>query len=282
MTAAGAGPLSGKVALVTGATSGIGAAAARLLAGQGAAVAVVGRSPERLETVRAEIAGMGRAVLAIRADVATAADVERMTGTTFATFGAVDILVNSAGVVAFGRAEDYPLADWDHVMATNCTGVFLCCRAIGAEMIKRGIAGRIVNVSSTAGLAAVPQCIAYTASKHAVIGITRALSVEWAPYGITVNCVCPGLTDTPQSLDSRARAPEVFAERVRRIPLGRPATALEQAQPIAYLASPEASYITGAVLAVDGGNAALFSGFPVLDKNAVADGGAVRRNARYP
>jgi NAD(P)-dependent dehydrogenase (short-subunit alcohol dehydrogenase family) len=268
LTAAGGAQFDGKVALVTGGSSGIGAAAARLLADQGASVAIAGTSAERLESVRAEIARGGRPTLALRGDVASENDVERMTTATLKEFGHIDILVNSAGVVGFRPAEDYPREEWDRIMAVDCTGVFLSCRAVGRAMIKRGAGGRIINVSSTAGLAAVPQCIAYTAAKHAVIGITRALSVEWAPYGITVNCVCPGLTDTPQSFGSRARAPEVFAERVRRIPLGRPATALEQAAPIVFLASPQADYITGVVLPVDGGNAALFSGFPVLGKKS--------------
>lgn len=266
MTAGGGAQFDGKVALVTGGSSGIGAAAARLLADHGASVAIAGTSDERLESVRAELDGAGHPVLAVRGDVASEDDVERMTAATLKEFGHIDILVNSAGIVGFRPAEDYPRDEWDRIMAVDCTGVFLSCRAVGREMIKRGAGGRIINISSTAGLAAVPHCIAYTAAKHAVIGITRALSVEWAPHGITVNCICPGLTDTPQSFRSRAGAPEVFAERVQRIPLGRPATAAEQAAAIVFLASSQANYITGAILPVDGGNAALFSGFPVVGK----------------
>jgi NAD(P)-dependent dehydrogenase (short-subunit alcohol dehydrogenase family) len=251
--------LDGKVALITGGSSGIGAAVARLFSEHGAAVSVVGTNEERLNAVAR---GLPRA-LALRGDVASSDDVQRVTRETVRHFGAIDILVTAAGVVGFSPAEQYPREQWDRIMAVDCTGVFLCCQAAGQEMIRRGAGGRIVTVSSTAGLAAVPHAVAYTAAKHAVIGITRALAVEWAPHQITVNCVCPGLTDTPQSFGARTQAPEVFAERVRRIPLGRPASAVEQAEAILFLVSSAASYVTGAVVPVDGGNAALFSGFPV-------------------
>src|SRR5207248_5532101 len=179
--------LDGKVAVVTGSTRGIGRAIAEGLAGAGAAVTVNGRNPDSTQKAAAEIAAGGSKTLAVAADVSNAADVERLINSTVATFGRLDVLVNNAGISPYYKAaETVTEAEWDEIMRINLKSVFLCCQAASRVMIPQQ-SGRIINMSSIGGQVALPKLLAYTAAKGAIDQMTRALAVEWAPYGIRVN-----------------------------------------------------------------------------------------------
>jgi NAD(P)-dependent dehydrogenase (short-subunit alcohol dehydrogenase family) len=186
---------------------------------------------------------------------------ELLVQTALERHGRVDILVNSAGVALMARAEEIERSDWDRVTAINMTGLFFITQAVGRQMIEQGDGGAIVNLASMAGLAGMPDHAAYVATKHAVVGITKSLAVEWARFGIRVNCLCPGLTGTDIVRNATRHAPEVLEERARRNVMQRLATPEEQASMITFLVSPEASYVNGMIANVDGGNLALYSGY---------------------
>lgn len=237
------GPLEGKHALVTGGGRGIGRGSAIALACAGARVTVAARSADEIERVADEIGGNWLAV-----DVTDARAVEQMV----ADVGELDIVVNSAGTNRPGPTVGLAPEDFDFVMEVNVRGTFLVCRAAGAAMLAAGRGGRIINVSSQMGAVGYPGRAAYCASKHAVNGLTKALAVEWAPHGITVNAVSPTFIDTPLTVPMLAD--EAFrAEVLRRIPMGRIGAVDEVADPIVFLASPGAALITGAIVPVDGG-----------------------------
>jgi 2-deoxy-D-gluconate 3-dehydrogenase len=234
--------LEGERALVMGAGRGIGRACALAIAEAGAHVTLFSRSREELEAVAREI---GEADLCT-GDVRHPEDVERAVGQADPT-----LLVNAAGLNRPGPTVDKPLADWDLILDTNLRGTFLACQAAGRRMVERGH-GRIVNISSQMGSVALPGRAAYCASKHAVDGLVRALAVEWAPLGIAVNAVAPTFVETPLTrpmLDDRAFREDVL----RRVPVGRVGQVEEVVGAIVFLASDQASLVTGHVLAVDGG-----------------------------
>jgi NAD(P)-dependent dehydrogenase (short-subunit alcohol dehydrogenase family) len=189
------GTLDGKVALVTGGGRGIGRAIALALAGAGAAVVVTGRDIGKLETVRAEIAASGRAALALACDVADSGTVAAAFGQARAVLGPIDILVNNAGITASVKFADTDDATWERILRVNASGPFFCCRAAVPDMIERG-AGRIINIASYAALSGIPYSSAYSASKHALLGLTRSLALELARYNITANAICPGWVET--------------------------------------------------------------------------------------
>jgi NAD(P)-dependent dehydrogenase (short-subunit alcohol dehydrogenase family) len=245
--------LEGKVALVTGAASGIGRATACLLASEGAAV-VVGDMAEAggRETVRQIVKAGGRAAF-VRADVADAVAVEAMVQAAVETYGRLDILHANAGA----PGPDKPLvewseSEWQRVLAVNLTGVFLCCRAAIPVMAGRG-GGAIVITASAAGIQAVPSTCGYNAAKAAVISLTQTLALECAPLGIRVNAVAPGEVDTPMGLASLYKDPDILRAYLRLIPLRRIGQPGEIAQAVLYLVSDAASYVTGVTLPVDGG-----------------------------
>ena len=245
--------LEGRVALVTGAASGIGRAVACLLASEGAAV-VVGDVAEAggRQTVRQITETGGHAVFA-RADVAEAEAVEAMVRVAVETYGSLDILVANAGV----PGPDKPLVEWsegewNRVLAVNLTGVFFCCRAAIPPMSRRGT-GAIVITASAAGLQAVPFMCAYNASKAGVISLTQTLALECAPMGIRVNAVAPGEVDTPMGVTSLYEDATIPQAYLRLIPLKRIGQPREIAQAVLYLVSDAASYVTGITLPVDGG-----------------------------
>jgi NAD(P)-dependent dehydrogenase (short-subunit alcohol dehydrogenase family) len=243
--------LEGRHALVTGAGRGIGKACALALARVGAGVTLAARTEEELEAVAAEIDAEGGTADICVGDLTDPSSADRAVAQA-ANSGALWACVNSAGMNRPGPAADYPTDDWDLVMAVNLRATFLVCRAFGAELLRRAQPGRIVNMSSQMGSVGYPGRAAYCASKHAVNGLTKALGVEWAPHGITVNAVAPTFVETP--LTAPMLADEEFrAEVLRRIPAGRIGTVDDVAHAVLYLVSEEASLVTGTVLAVDGG-----------------------------
>ena len=234
----------------------MGAAASLLAAADGERVAVVDADPSRADDVTARIAAAGGTAQAFRCDVTDEVAVDQLVEAVERGIGPVDALLNFAGVSDFGPAATTEMATWDRQIRVNLTGTFLTCRGFGRPMIARG-AGAIVNVASTAGLFGVPSMAAYSAAKHGVVGLTRALAVEWAHHGVRVNCICPGATLTPML---QGTSDEFRAARTRRIPLGRFGDPDEQARVALFLASPAADYVTGAILTVDGGIAAMAPG----------------------
>jgi 3-oxoacyl-[acyl-carrier protein] reductase len=243
--------IAGKVALVTGAASGIGRATAHLFADEGARVAVVDRDAEGVARVAEEIEEAGGTASAWELDVQDAGGVQQVVGEVVARFGGLDILVNNAGVSLLQPAdgEDYEAA-WETSLAVNLTAHQRIIRA-ALPQLKREGAGRIVNVASTEGLGATAFASPYTASKHGVIGLTRGLAVELGSQGVTVNCVCPGPIHTGMTAIIPDEAKTKFARR--RVPLRRYGVPEEVAHGILSLVLPASSYINGAVLVVDGG-----------------------------
>jgi NAD(P)-dependent dehydrogenase (short-subunit alcohol dehydrogenase family) len=243
-------PLAGIPAVVTGASRGIGAATARALAGRGAPVAVVSRhNGEEAAKVVAGIEADGGRAVAVACDVAAWDDVDRMVATVEDAFGApVGILVNNAGIHRAGRVHRLPLEDWDAVISVDLTGAFLCTRRVVPGMIARQF-GRIVNISSVIGVNGFPGDCAYAAAKAGLLGFTRALALELAPSGITVNALAPGFVETDMT---RALSGNVAARTTEAVPLGRQATSDEIAEAVVFLTAGPA-YVTGSTLTVDGG-----------------------------
>ncbi|MEO8299571.1 MAG: SDR family NAD(P)-dependent oxidoreductase [Burkholderiales bacterium] len=266
-------PFAGRVAIVTGAGSGIGRDTAALLASQGAIVGINdARAQAAQETVEL-IQGAGGQAFAIPGDASSPVDVARNIDAALQAHGHIDVLVNNAGVIDYGPPEDITPERWQHVMNVNVNGVFLWSQGVAVRSMIPSRRGAIVNISSAAGLAGIPNNLAYVTSKHAVVGLTKALSVDWARHGIRVNCVCPGLTETAMVRETAAKNPAMWADRRRRVPMGRAAAPSEQAAAIVFLASDAASYIQGLIMNVDGGQMALFSGYSMpQDTPAVTAG----------
>ncbi len=240
--------LSGKVAIVTGSSRGIGKAIALKLADAGASVVVTGHI-EDAEPVAKEIRAKGRQSLAVRASVTSAADIEKLVEATLSTFGRVDILVNNAGITRDQLVLKMSEDDWDAVLDTNLKSVFLCTRAVLRPMLKQRW-GRIINISSVIGLIGNPGQANYAASKAGIIGFTRTIAKEVGSRGITANVIAPGFIETrmTQAMNQAQRQ-----ELTKRIPLGSLGTPEDVAEAAAFLASDGARYITGQVLGVDGG-----------------------------
>ncbi|MCX2727929.1 3-oxoacyl-ACP reductase FabG [Thermomicrobium sp. 4228-Ro] len=244
--------LDGKVALVTGASSGLGYASALALAEAGADVAVAGRSLDRLAAVCQAIEARGRQAYPVAVDVRDVVQIRRMADEVYDRFGHIDILVNSAGLNIPQPALEVTEDAWDTIMETNAKGLFFCCQAVGRYMVAQR-AGRIVNIGSTMGLVGMADRAAYCASKGAVSQLTKVLAIEWAPYNVTVNAVAPTFVETPLTRPYFERIPGFREEVLRRIPFGRLATPEEVAAAVVFLASDAASMITGVTLPVDGG-----------------------------
>ena len=240
--------LQGKVALVTGAGSGIGAATARRFAREGALVAVNDAKAEGLEAVAGDIRAAGAKALVIAGDVAKKADCGRMVEQTMEAFGRLDILVNNAGINRDAMAAKMTEEQWDAVLAVNLKGTFLCAQAALPGMRERAW-GRVINTSSIGSLGNIGQAN-YAASKAGVIGLTKTLALEYAKYGVTVNAIAPG----PVMTAMLAGVPDAIKDKiVAQVPVGRIAAPDEIAAVHVFLASDDSAFITGQVLFVDGG-----------------------------
>ena len=254
---------TGKTALVTGGAMGIGGAVAELLAARGANVAILDRSTEAAEKQAALIAGRGGAAINIPVDVSRDGEVASAVARVAETFGGIDIVSNNAGIQRYGTVETTGEAEWDEVMNVNLKSVYLVCHHAIAHL--RKTRGAIVNMASVQSFATQQAVAAYTTSKHALIGLTRSMALDFAGYGVRVNAVAPGSVDTPMlnwaiGLDPD---PEALMRTVHGMhPLGRIASPAEIAEAVAFLASPRASFVTGATLVVDGGLLLPIAGAP--------------------
>ncbi len=246
---------AGKVALVTGASSGIGEATARLFAERGATVVLAARREEAMAALATEIVSAGGDASFVRTDVSDAGQVETMVAHAIENHGRLDIAVNNAGI----GAEVYPVIDtpdewWDRVQNTNLRGNFLCLKHEARAMLAAGNGGAIINVGSVNSFLGCPGAAAYSASKAGQIGLTTSASAELAEHGIRVNLMCPGVTDTPLHHEIKGNlGPEAFEAVRQGIHQRRFGHPIEIARAIAFLASDEASFITGTTLTADGG-----------------------------
>jgi 3-oxoacyl-[acyl-carrier protein] reductase len=242
--------LADRVAIVTGAGQGIGAAVARAYAREGAKVAVVDRDAERGRDVAAAIASHGGEALALACNVAARTEVEAMAQAVAARFGRIDILVNNAGIVRAAMLERMTVEQWDEVLSVHLNGSFHCLQAVVAGMIERRY-GRIVNVTSSAGVLGTIGQINYSTAKSGILGFTKSAARELAQHGITVNAIAPGAA-TPMT--ERIRTDPRFKDRyLDRIPMGRWAEPDEIAPVFVFFASDASAFVTGQVLAADGG-----------------------------
>ena len=243
-----------RVALITGASYGVGAATALALASDGFDLALTATTVENLDKTLAALSPIGRQVLATNLDLRSQQSIEGATVKALDRFGRIDVLVNNAGINLRRKAADITRDEWNEVMTTNVTGTFFLTQQIGRHFLSRRAAGRIITVTSTAAIVGQSERSAYGISKSALTQMTRMLAIEWAEHGIAVNAVAPGrlLTESPSRAGNAANK-DYMEAMLKRIPMHRLATVEEVASAIAFLASPAAASITGQTIVVDGG-----------------------------
>jgi NAD(P)-dependent dehydrogenase (short-subunit alcohol dehydrogenase family) len=243
--------LEQRIAIVTGAGQGIGRAIALGLAREGARVAIADLNEASANTVKNEIEASGGRALVIRTDVSNEDSVQAMVERSLQEFGRVDILVNNAGIFPTSPVEGMSEEDWDRVIGTNLVGAFLCARAVVPKFLEQGT-GRIISITSGRAFQGAKNGAHYAASKAGIIGFSKSLALELAPHGITVNVICPGITDTAQPRGHQTEE-QIYAQG-QRIPLGRIGQPEDLVGPAVFLASDAAAFITGQTLLVNGGS----------------------------
>ncbi len=243
--------LSGKVALVTGGSRGLGRAIAGALGRAGAAVAISARTRSDLEQAAASLRAEGCRALAVPADVTDEASVRDMVAAVLRDWGRIDILVNNAGIEGSGAVVEMDPGHWDRVLAVNLRGPMLCCKHVGPEMIRRR-SGKVINVASVMATRVARYLSPYAASKAALVQFTRALALEWIRYNVQVNALCPGYFRTP--MNEEFFASEAGQRVLARLPIGRLGDPCEIEGAAVFLASDATSYVTGTALYVDGGH----------------------------
>jgi len=249
--------IKGQTAVVTGASSGLGVVFAESLAEHGTNLVIAARRFDRLVKVADELAGrFGVKVVPVKTDVSQEEQVIQMVNTAVEEFGSLEILVNNAGVASLSPSVDMSVDEWKHVLDINLTGVFLCARTAAREMVKKNY-GKIVNIASIYGAVGdIFPTAPYYASKGAVINLTRALAIEWAPYHVNVNAIAPGFFPSEMTAPIY-RDEETMKYILSRTPLGRTGEPLDLKAALTYLVSPASNYVTGQTLFVDGGWTAL-------------------------
>ena len=248
----------GKIAVVTGGGQGIGKSIAESLGEEGARVIIADIDMKAAEAVAYKINEFGEAK-AMKLDVSKKDDIERMVKKTIKEFGRIDILVNNAGILISSSAEEFALEHFKRVLNVNLTGTFLCCQAVGREMIKNRN-GKIINIASAAAHCAAPNMLAYNVSKAGVIQLTKTFAIEWGKYNINVNSISPGITESEMLTRLRVEDPEAFMAREQKIPLKRINQPKDIAKLVLFLASPDSDNITGEDVLLDGGMLAIHPG----------------------
>lgn len=244
-------PLAGRVAMITGAGRGLGQAIAQGLAEAGAETVLISRTRSQLDSTARLVEATGRRALSMVADVTDSTQLEAATQAALAAFGRIDILVHAAGGSLRKATLDITDDEWDAVIGANLTSTFKACRAVGRHMVQRG-SGSIINIASTAGVRGRAGNAPYSAAKAAVINLSRALAMEWAPSGVRVNVLAPGRFLTPLT-EGEMSVPEKYAAFVRQVPLGRIGRPEELKEIAVWLASDASGYVTGSTITLDGG-----------------------------
>jgi NAD(P)-dependent dehydrogenase (short-subunit alcohol dehydrogenase family) len=244
--------LDGRIAIVTGAASGMGRRGAFGLADAGAHVVAVDMNPDGLKQLAADMGDRGYEITTVVTNIAEEDMVRNMAETARRVNGRIDILINCAGIGARCPADEYPFELWQKVIGINTRGSFLCAQAVAPTMIAQR-KGSIINIVSCGAVVGWPGSVGYQASKAGLAQMSRSLAVEWGPYNVRVNSIAPGYVDTPQTQVEAAREPVFFAERLRRVPMGRAAQPEEVVGAMLFLASDASSMVTGNLIATDGG-----------------------------
>jgi NAD(P)-dependent dehydrogenase (short-subunit alcohol dehydrogenase family) len=243
--------LTDKITIITGGGSGIGRRTALALAEYGAKTIIADIDQEAASLAASEINTKGGRAIPHRVDVTQPGEVQGMVNVALDSFGRIDILFNNAGISIRGPAESFSIEDWNKVIAVNLTGMFICAQTVGKVMIKQG-GGKIINTASVSAKLGHPGNLAYAAAKHGVVGMTRVMAVEWAKYGVCVNCIGPGITKTPLTAKT-LEDPKKYQESVSKVPMGRLGEPDDLIGAVIFLASQASNYVTGQTIYVEGG-----------------------------
>lgn len=243
--------LTDKITIITGAGSGIGRRIALAFGEYGVKSIIADIDQEAANLVASEIHARGGRAIPRRVDVTQPGEVQQMVDAAIESFGRIDILFNNAGISIRGPAESFSIKDWNQVIAVNLTGMFLCAQAVGKVMIKQR-AGKIINTASVSAKLGHPGNLAYAAAKHGVVGMTRVMAVEWANYGVSVNCIGPGIIKTPLTAEA-LKDPKKYQELVSKVPMGRLGEPEDLIGAVIFLASQASNYMTGQTIYVEGG-----------------------------